>query len=249
MIRVAVSGANGRMGSLVARNVMREDDMELVVAFDVVGIGTEIRVDEKSVKITDASDMDSEMKKARPDVLVDFTYAEAAVKNVKIAARNKVKPVVGTTGFTEEQMDEMRKEIKKAGVPAVISPNFSIGVNVFFSLLSEASRYLKEYDVEIIEAHRAEKRDAPSGTALKAAEIIASRKGIDVSRIAIHSIRAGDIVGDHIVMFVGNNERLELTHRANSREVFARGAIKAVRWVHSKEEGGIYSMKDVLGFV
>lgn len=258
MIKVAVAGARGRMGSLVIKNVLEDADLELVAAFDFRGVGEPVAAE--GVVIKHPSEMDAELKAKKPDVLVDFTNAEAAVENVKIAARNGVRLVVGTTGFSEGQMREMREAID-GNVPAVISPNFSIGVNVFWRLLAHAAEYLRDYDVEIVEAHHSAKKDAPSGTALKAARIIAERKGLSEenfvfgrrglsprshAEIGIHAVRAGDIVGEHTAIFARRGERIELTHRAHSREAFAQGAILAVKWVFEVQESGVYSMEDVL---
>ncbi|MHC1636052.1 MAG: 4-hydroxy-tetrahydrodipicolinate reductase [Candidatus Methanospirareceae archaeon] len=260
MIRVAVAGARGRMGSHVVRDVIEEESMELVAAFDIVDVGKEI--EGSGVKISDAADMEDVLNSKKPDVFVDFTNAAAAVENVKIAARNKIKLVVGTTGFTEEQFREM-KEVIEGNVPAVISPNFSIGVNVFWKLISFATPLLPGYEIEIVEMHHSKKKDAPSGTAKKAAEIIESsmkkkakivygRHGAlsqrEIGEIGIHAVRAGDIVGDHIVLYAGKGERIEIIHRAHSREAFARGVIKAIEWVNGVEKSGIYSMDDVMGW-
>jgi len=259
-IKVAVAGAKGRMGSQVVESILEENSMELVAGFDPSGVGEEIA---PGVKISSPDEMDNMLKEVKPDVFVDFTNASAAVENVKVASRNKVKLVVGTTGFSEAQLKEMENAIKDR-VPAIISPNFSIGVNIFWKLIGEAARHLRayRYHVEIIEMHHSHKKDAPSGTAVKAAEIISDyiggktafvygRQGITGERtddeIGIHAVRAGDIVGDHIVLYAGKGERLEITHRAHSREAFAQGAIKAIEWINRKEEAGIYSMEEMMG--
>ncbi len=261
VIKVAVAGAKGRMGSQVVKSVLEADNMELVAGFDPSNVGEEI---ERGIRISSPDAMESVLKEVKPDVFVDFTNATAAVENVKVASRNKVKLVVGTTGFSEEQLKEMENAIK-GNVPAIISPNFSIGVNVFWKLIAEAARHLQayQYHVEIIEMHHSHKKDAPSGTAVKAAEIIASRltkgekkfvygrQGITGERtdeeIGIHAVRAGDIVGDHTVLYAGKGERLEITHRAHSREAFAQGALKAIEWISGKEEARIYSMEEMMG--
>jgi 4-hydroxy-tetrahydrodipicolinate reductase len=261
MIKVAISGARGRMGSQIMRSILESENMELVAGFDLVDVGTEIEGG-GGIKISSPSDMEEVIKERMPDVFVDFTNATAVVENVKIASRNKIKLVIGTTGFTEEQFEEMKKHIIKENVPAIISPNFSIGVNVFWKLIAEATKYLPGYDVEIIEMHHSKKKDAPSGTAIKAAKIISDYLGLKNKaefvygrygsrqrkdeEIGIHSIRAGDIVGDHTVLYAGKGERLEITHRAHSRECFAQGAIKAIEWINNKEKSGIYSMDDML---
>jgi 4-hydroxy-tetrahydrodipicolinate reductase len=254
-IKVAVAGARGRMGSQVVRSIIENGNMELVAGFDPSGVGEEAA---PGIKMSSHDDMEKVLKEVKPDVFVDFTNAAAAVENVKVAARNKVKLVVGTTGFSEEQLKEMENAIKD-NVPTIISPNFSIGVNVFWKLIAEAARHLQayQYHVEIMEMHHSHKKDAPSGTAVKAAEIISNyiggktafiygRQGITGERtdeeIGIHAVRAGDIVGEHTVLYAGKGERLEITHRAHSREAFAQGAIKAIEWISGKEKSGIYTM-------
>lgn len=264
-IKVAVAGARGRMGSQVVRGVLENDKMKLVAGFDPTGVGEELA---PGIKISSPAEMENVLKVVKPDVFVDFTNAAAAVGNVKVAARNKVKLVVGTTGFSAEQFTELENVIK-AHVPAIISPNFSIGVNVFWKLIAEAARQLQtyQYHVEIIEMHHSHKKDAPSGTAVKAAGIISKyigagaegggkttilygRQGITGERtdeeIGIHAVRAGDIVGDHTVLYAGKGERLEIIHRAHSREAFAQGALKAIEWISEKERSGIYSMDEMM---
>jgi len=196
------------------------------------------------------------LKLKRPDVLIDFTTASAAVGTVCGAADMGVNLVVGTTGFSEGQLDQMKKAID-GHVAAVISPNFMIGVNVFWRLLAEAAATLKDYDIEVIEAHHNQKKDAPSGTALAAVDVLKNatgitqvvygRKGIALrgKEIGVHAVRGGDIVGDHTVLFAGPGERLEIKHQAHSRSAFASGAVRAARWV-VKANPGVYSMSDVL---
>ncbi|MCK4398392.1 MAG: 4-hydroxy-tetrahydrodipicolinate reductase [Methanophagales archaeon] len=259
-IKVAVAGARGRMGGQVVKSILENANMELVTGFDPSGVEEEIA---PGVKISSPDEMENVLKEVKPDVFVDFTNATAAVENVKVAARNNLKLVVGTTGFSEEQFKEMENAIKDH-VPAIISPNFSIGVNVFWKLIADAARHFLPYlyHMEIIEMHHSHKKDAPSGTAVKAAGILADclgektafvygRQGITGERtdeeIGIHAIRAGDIVGDHTVLYAGKGERLEITHRAHSREAFARGAIRAIEWINRKEEAGIYSMDEMMG--
>ncbi len=262
MIKIAVTGACGRMGGLIIENVLKSKDMKLVSAIDVSNIGKDIgevmRVGALNVPVEDANNIDSVLENSKPDVLIDFTIAEPAVKNVLAAARKKINLVVGTTGFTKEQRSIMETSIKYNGVSAVITPNFSIGVNVFFGLLAEAAARLGDYDIEIIEAHHNQKKDAPSGTALKAAqtisnvlgerELVYGRRGLSPRKreIGIHAVRGGDIVGDHTVLFAGDGERIEIKHQAHSRQAFAGGAIRAAEWVCSARSG-VYDMKDVLG--
>jgi 4-hydroxy-tetrahydrodipicolinate reductase len=171
---------------------------------------------------------------------------------------------VGTTGFSDDQIDSIKNFIDKGQVKAVISPNMAVGVNVFFKVVEELAGLLPDYDVEIIEAHHHNKKDAPSGTAVKAFEIIAeklSRSPDEVAvhgrhgmvgertqkEIGLHAVRGGDIVGDHMVMFAGDGERLEFVHRAHNRQAFVSGVIKAIRYVLNAEKGKICNMNDVLG--
>lgn len=262
MIKIAVTGACGKMGGLIIENVLKSKDLKLVSAIDVTNIGKDIgevmRAGMLNVPVEDANNIDAALDRSKPDVLIDFTIAPAAVKNVIASARKKVALVVGTTGFTPEQRVLMDKAIKENNVAAVITPNFSIGVNVFWGLLADAAKRLGDYDVEIIEAHHNQKKDAPSGTAVKAAEVISKvqggkeliygRHGISPRQkeIGIHAVRGGDIVGDHTVLFAGDGERIEIKHQAHSRQAFAKGAVKAAAWV-STAKPGVYEMADVLG--
>src|SRR5659263_64769 len=181
MIKIAVTGACGKMGGLIIENILKSQDLKLVAAIDVTNIGKDIgevmRIKNLGVEVTDAKDIDNVLKKSNPDVLIDFTIAHAAVNNISASAKNNVNLVVGTTGFTPEQRGIIDKSIKDNGIAAVITPNFSIGVNVFWGLLAEAAKRLNDYDIEIIEAHHNQKKDAPSGTAMKAAEVISQTLG------------------------------------------------------------------------
>jgi 4-hydroxy-tetrahydrodipicolinate reductase len=262
MIKIAVTGACGRMGGLIIENVLKSKEMKIVSAIDISNIGKDIgdvmRIGALNVPVEDASTIEKSLENSKPDVLIDFTVADPAVKNVLAAARKKVNLVVGTTGFSREQRSAMENAIKFSGVSAVISPNFSIGINVFYGLLAEAAARLGDYDIEIIEAHHNQKKDAPSGTALKAAQIITNvlgerefiygRRGQTLRKkeIGIHAIRGGDIVGDHMVLFAGDGERIEIKHQAHSRQAFAKGALRAAEWVCSARSG-VFDMMDVLG--
>lgn len=262
MIKIAVTGACGRMGGLIIENILKSSDLKLVCALDVSNIGKDIgevmRAGKLNVLVEDANKIDVALSRSKPDVLIDFTIANAAVKNVIAGANKKVNLVVGTTGFTPEQKSLMEKAIKENGVAAVISPNFSIGVNVFWGLLAEAAKSLSDYDIEIIEAHHNQKKDAPSGTAVKAAEVISQmlggkelvygRHGLSPRKkeIGIHAVRGGDIVGDHTVLFAGDGERIEIKHQAHSRQAFAKGAVRAAVWICSAKPD-VYEMADVLG--
>ena len=256
MIRVAVCGACGRMGRLIVQQVTKQKDMRLVAAIDAPrtpsageDAGELASVGKLDVKIVGADKLAEVLGQSRPDVLVDFTKADAAVQNVKIASQAGVPVVVGTTGFTAEQLAEMEGAIKRGGIRAVISPNMSVGVNVFFRSVEETARMLgKDYEVEIVEVHHVHKKDTPSGTAKKAAQIAAKALGRSEDSIKIKSIREGEVIGDHTVIFSTPEERVEIVHRAQSRETFAVGAIKAIRHVVEKGKPGVVQdMQDVLG--
>lgn len=250
MIKVAVCGALGRMGTTIGRMVNEAEDLDLVGGIDIkpgsfFGAG-----------VVESSKIGDFLAAKKPDVLIDFTVASASVVNVKAAARAGTALIIGTTGFTDAQRAEMQESIE-GHVPAVISSNFSIGVNIFWNLIREAARQLPDYDIEVIEAHHRYKKDAPSGTAKTILQIlddtvgkrdkVYGREGMKEreSEIGVHVIRGGDIVGDHKVMFCRNFETIELSHRAYDRAVFASGALKATRWVVGKKPG-VYGMPDVL---
>jgi len=258
-MRVAVAGAAGRMGRVIVKNVAEDDELELVQAFDLRELGRDCGeiagIGRLGVPIKDARDMEETLD---ADVLVDFTTAEGAVENIRVASEKGVKLVVGTTGFTDDHWRKIEEFCER--VPAVISPNFSVGVNVFWKLVEFAVEFLKDYDVEILEIHHRFKRDAPSGTALRTAEILKEalgdrkivfgREGICPrgDEIGVFAIRGGDVVGEHTTFFIGFGERIEITHRAWSRQAFASGAIKAIKWIRNVNKPGIYGMDHVLGF-
>ncbi|EKF85981.1 4-hydroxy-tetrahydrodipicolinate reductase [Methanobacterium formicicum] len=297
MIKIAVTGAGGRISSKIIRNILKQEDMEVVAAIgapntplegkdvgDVIGSG------KINVPITGAERLAPVLNERKADVLVDFTIANSAVRTIQTAAECGVNVVVGTTGLSNEQMALITESIEENNIKAVISPNMAVGVNVFFKIIKDLAKTLSDCDIEIIEAHHKHKVDAPSGTACKAYEIIArelervdeleradelereeelereddklekvndvscvcGRRGMVGARspgeIGVHAIRGGDIVGDHTVLFAGEGERLEITHRAGTRQAFVTGAIKAVRYVVTKApEGKISDMADVLG--
>ena len=250
MIKVVICGASGRMGQTLGRMVHEAPDMELVGGINLKPSSF------FGAEIVEAKDADALLKRTKADVVIDFTVASAVVGNVQVAARNNCALIVGTTGISPEQRAEMEKAIN-GHVPAVISTNFSIGVAIFQQLVRESARLLKDYDIEVIEAHHRNKKDAPSGTAKTLLQIIEEEAGAREKQygregmterkneIGVHVIRGGDIVGDHKVMYSKNYETIELSHRAYDRSVFASGAIVAARWVAGKKPG-IYGMSDVL---
>ncbi|MEM4541149.1 MAG: 4-hydroxy-tetrahydrodipicolinate reductase [Archaeoglobaceae archaeon] len=254
-MKLAIAGAAGRMGRLVVKHAINEG-LKVFQAFDVVEVGKDAGELAGVGKIGVL--IENDITKLNVDVLVDFTNPEACIKNARIASQKGIKLVIGTTGFSEEQRKELESYCKK--VPAVISPNFSVGVNAFFKIVEFASSLLHSYDIEIFEIHHKMKKDAPSGTAIKTAEIIREvlakkgkildlkfcREGKRGNEIGVFGIRGGDVVGEHTVLFFGEGERVEITHRATSRDSFAKGAIMAVKWIAGVEKPGIYSMLDVL---
>jgi 4-hydroxy-tetrahydrodipicolinate reductase len=256
-VKVAIAGAGGRMGGALINAVVEAQGISLGAVFDVPGsplIGQEI----SGVKAT--ADIASSV--AACDVVIDFTRPEGTLAHLDACLKAGKALVIGTTGFSDEQ----KKRIAEAGkrIPIVMSPNFAIGVNVVFKLAETAARALgDDYDVEIIEAHHRHKVDAPSGTALKLGEVVASalkrdlkkdaRHGREgdtgerpVKEIGFHAIRGGDIVGEHTVVFAGSGERVEVTVRSQSRMTYATGAVRAAQWIKGRP-AGLYDMFDVLG--
>lgn len=265
MINISITGAAGRMGKAIIQAIHensgvtlsgaleREDSPDLGHdAGELAGIGR------CGVKITDSHE--KAFKKA--DVIIDFTMPEATMRTLEDAVPMKKAIVIGTTGFSHVQRDTIKELSARSAI--VMSPNMSVGVNLLLKLVADASRVLgQDYDIEIVEAHHKHKKDAPSGTAVRIAEVIAATINADLEKAAVYgrkgiigerkpgeigmlSVRAGDIVGDHTVMFATAGERVELTHKASSRQTFAVGAVKAALWVAGKP-GGLYDMQDVLG--
>ncbi|WP_292466538.1 4-hydroxy-tetrahydrodipicolinate reductase [Methanolobus sp.] len=262
MINVGVTGASGRMGRLLIDNIIRSEDVCLTAAFDLMNIGEDVgevaHIGTLNVPLSHVDDMESVLKNTGTQVLIDFTIANATAVNAPRAAACGVSLVVGTTGLTPEQKKSIEDSITSNNVAGIISPNYSVGVYVFFKLLGEAAKYLDDVDIEIIEAHHNQKKDAPSGTAKGAAEVISKvlggkdyvygREGLAPrgKEIGIHAVRGGDIVGDHTVLFAGDGERIEIKHQAHSRQAFAGGAVKAAAWIGNAEPG-LYTMQDILG--
>jgi 4-hydroxy-tetrahydrodipicolinate reductase len=264
MINVIIAGAAGRMGQRVAHMVNSHPGLRYAAAFEAEGskyIGRDIGelvFGEKNGVIIEAG-LESVIDKG--DVIIDFTFHAATMSFARLAAQHNTAMVIGTTGLTEENLAELA-ELSK-GFPCVQAPNMSVCVNVLFKLVKKTAAILgDDYDIEIIEAHHNKKKDAPSGTALKLGEMAAEgvnrklsevgvfeRNGIIGERkpeeIGISTIRAADIVGEHTVYFAGPGERIELTHRAHSRDHFAKGAATAAAWLVGKENG-MYTMFDVL---
>lgn len=265
MVRALVAGVGGRMGSRIAQLIRESGEIELAGAFEYSAhpsVGKDIAelIGGGPTGRTVGASMQEALGDA--DVVIDFTNASASLEHLKVAASNRVPMVVGSTGFNSEQMEQARGLSKE--FPLVLTPNMSMGVNVLFKVVADVARMLGSgFDVEIVEAHHRFKKDAPSGTALKLAQIVAgslnreldgvgvyARHGLIGERtdqeIGIQTVRGGDIVGEHTVLFAGMGERIELTHRAHSRDNFARGALRAALWV-VHQPPGLYDMQHVLG--
>lgn len=258
MIKIVVGGATGRLGSLVCALIQQQQDMRLVGAVVSDGSASEGCEVAPGVRAVGASHLSEALENA--DVYVDLTSPSAAEANLPMCKREGLNFVIGTTGISPASLESFRSTLRENGGSAVLASNFSVGVNVFFKTCEQLAHALPGYDVEIVELHHNRKKDAPSGTAREAADIIAKVSGIDEmvygrdgvvgergKEIGIHSVRAGDVVGEHTVIFAGRKERLELTHRAHSREAFAEGCILAIRWVAGRGDGEIHNMREVLG--
>jgi 4-hydroxy-tetrahydrodipicolinate reductase len=258
------------MGKGIVRAIDEVDDMELVLAVDLKDVGIDVGkvagIGNIGLQITSPDDLEKKLSESGAKIFVDFTNKEAALKNIGVAARKRVKLVIGTTGLKKDDLDLINKVVSENHITAVISPNMATGVNIFFKLVRDAALCLGgDFDVEIIEAHHHHKKDAPSGTALRAGELVANALGRDieedavfgrrgmvgerkVGEIGVHALRAGDIVGDHTVLFAGEGERIEIIHRAHSRDAFINGVMKAIRFLKNKDsDGNVYSTWDVLG--
>lgn len=231
MVKLIVAGAAGRMGTRII--ALAQEDPEFQVLY---GLDVESKV--LPGNVPSGPDL-SQVQKA--DVLIDFSVPEATLKLAETAAKQKKPMVIGTTGFSPEQ-DKVLAGLAKT-IALVKAPNMSLGVNVFFRLAQDTARSLKGYAVEIIEAHHVHKKDAPSGTALYAGGLIEKVTG---KAVKYQSVREGEIIGDHRVIFTGPTDRLELFHHAASRDMFATGALQAAKWV-VEQTPGLYSMQDVLG--
>ena len=264
-LRIAVAGASGRMGQMLLEAVNASEDCVLSGALDIAS-SPAINSDAlgylgqaSGVFVTN----DFQKGLSQSQVLLDFTRPEGTLAHLQACRKLGVKAVIGTTGFNAEQKAEIAEIAKDIAI--VLSPNMSVGVNVTFKLLELAAKALNTgYDIEVIEAHHKHKIDAPSGTALKMGEVIAEALGRDLkecgvferhgvtgprdpSSIGFATIRGGDIVGDHTVMFAGTGERIEISHKASSREYYAKGSLMAARFLIDKPNG-LYDMYDVLNF-
>ncbi len=258
MIDVVVGGATGKLGSLVCRGILASDDIRLVGATVSAGGGNVGREIHPGIVARGPDGLMDLLEDC--DVYVDLTSPSAASEVISKVPATGANVVLGTTSVDRGAIDDLRANVASNGTSALISANFAEGVNVFWKMCELMARYLPGYDVEVIEAHHGSKKDAPSGTTKEAVrrltsvtgndEVIYGRSG-DVgprgNEICVHSIRAGDIVGDHTVMFVKNSERVELTHKAISREAFADGCLESIRWIAGRKDGEIHNMNEVFG--
>ena len=265
-IRVAVAGASGRMGRMLIEAITAAEDMQLAGALDVAGspaLGQDAAAFlGRASGVPISADLRAGLANAQ--VLIDFTRPEGTLAHLAVCRELGVKAVIGTTGFSDAQKAQIADHAAHTAI--MMAPNMSVGVNVMLKLLEVAARALNEgYDIEIVEAHHRHKVDAPSGTALKMGEVIATtlgrdlkdcavyaREGItgarDPSTIGFATVRGGDIVGDHTVLFAGIGERIEITHRSGSRSTYAQGARRAARFLAGRPSG-LFGMDDVLGTV
>lgn len=263
-MRIAIAGSTGRMGRTLVEAVQKAEDMQLAAAFEQTGspfLGKdagELVGAPCGVAIT--ADFDAALAKA--DCLIDFTRPAGTLAHLAACHKRGVAMVIGTTGLETEQ--KLVIQDASHSIPIVFAPNMAVGVNLVFKLLDMAARVLNQgYDIEVIEAHHRHKVDAPSGTALRMGEVVAEALGRDLSKCAVYgregvtgardpsaigfaTVRGGDIVGDHTVLFAGTGERVEITHKAASRMPYALGALRAARFMEGKKRG-LYDMQDVLG--
>ncbi len=265
MINVAIVGAGGKMGKTLLEACVEAEGMELSVAIEradssLIGVdaGELSGLGTNGIIITDSLDHAEQDF----DVLIDFTRPEPTLNHLAWCIEHNKSIVIGTTGFSDEEKEQITAASKK--IPLVLAPNFSVGVNLTLKLLQTAAKVLgDDVDIEIIEAHHRYKVDAPSGTALAMGETIAETLGRDLSECAVYgreghtgerdrktigfeTIRAGDIVGEHTVYFAGIGERVEIAHKASSRMTFAKGAVRAAKWLQTQSAGQVYDMQDVL---
>ncbi len=265
MRKIAVTGAAGRMGRNLIEAVRQAEAAELSAAIDrpdssLIGADAGELAGLGRIGVPLVGDLGSVVESF--DVLIDFTHPSVTLKNLEVCRRAGKAMIIGTTGFTGEERQQLAAAAQE--IPIVFAANFSVGVNLCLKLLDTAARVLAdEVDIEIIEAHHRHKVDAPSGTALRMGEVVANALGRDLQRVAVYgregqtgararetigfaTVRAGDVVGDHTVLFAADGERVEITHKASSRMTFAKGAVRAALWLE-QQPAGLYDMQDVLG--
>jgi 4-hydroxy-tetrahydrodipicolinate reductase len=263
-INIAINGAAGRMGRCLIQAVAETDGLQLSAAIDraessLIGVDAGELAGVGKLGVVLSADLDQATQQS--DVIIDFTIPEATMALLPLCAENQCRPVIGTTGFDEAQKQIIQQTADR--IATLLAPNMSVGVNLSLKLLDMAARVLGDsVDIEIIEAHHRHKVDAPSGTALRMGEVVADALGRDLKDCAIYgregrtgerdrntigfaTVRAGDIVGDHTVLFAAEGERVEITHKASSRMTFAYGAMRASKWL-MQQQTGLFDMQDVL---
>ncbi len=264
MVRIAVAGAAGKMGGRIIHVVVNSDQAELAAALEAPGHPAVGRPVAEVCGVPGASGNvgdDPEAAAQNADVLISFTAPEASLQHAQACRKHHKALVVGTTGFDPQQRQEL--EAAAQDIPLLVAPNMSVAMNLMFKLVGMVARVLGEdYALELVEAHHDQKKDAPSGTAVKLLEELAHARGWKLEEVCTHGrqglvgarpkheigvsvIRGGDIVGDHTVLYIGHGERLEITHRAHSRDTFAHGALRAALWL-ARRQPGLYDMQDVL---
>jgi 4-hydroxy-tetrahydrodipicolinate reductase len=265
MRRIAVMGAAGRMGKILIEAVGQAEGAQLTAAIDrpdssLIGADAGELAALGKIGVTLVGELNAVLDQF--DVLIDFTHPSVTLKNLEVCRQAGKAMVIGTTGFSPEEKQLLSEAAKQ--IPIVFAANYSVGVNLCLKLLDTAARVLgDDVDIEIIEAHHRHKVDAPSGTALRMGEVVASALGRDLQKVAVYgregqtgareretigfaTVRAGDVVGDHTVLFAADGERVEITHKASSRMTFAKGAVRAALWLQG-QSAGLYDMQDVLG--
>jgi 4-hydroxy-tetrahydrodipicolinate reductase len=265
MIKIAVCGAAGRMGQRIINAVIEAEGVQLSGALERPGhpqagqdVGLVAGCGALGVNISD----DLNTVVAGCDVLIDFTSPKVSLKNLEVCALKRKSIVIGSTGFTPEER-ALAVELSR-DIPAVLAPNMSVGVNVCLKVLKDVAKTLgDDFDVEIVELHHNKKKDSPSGTAVRMGEVVAEALGRDYNKVAnyhregicgertkaeigMQTVRGGDIIGEHTVYFIGQGERIEISHRAMTRDMFSRGSVRAAKWVVGQKPG-LYDMQDVLG--
>jgi 4-hydroxy-tetrahydrodipicolinate reductase len=259
------------MGRLISKLALEDNEIQVVAACDISNIGVDLSnlagtTVSSKVRLSNVTDLQKIIKELKPEVAIDFSIAKATEINCILCIKNGLRCVIGTTGLSKEFLESFKKLVMEYKAPAVISSNMATGVNILFKVASLLATYLSEWDIEVIEAHHHRKLDSPSGTALTLGRVICEQLGVKFEEVAkfgrthgpnkrsigakneigIHAIRAGDIVGDHTILFAGPGERIELKHQAHSRDCLASGAIKAVKFIAKAKENKIYEMNEVL---
>jgi 4-hydroxy-tetrahydrodipicolinate reductase len=274
MIKLGILGADGSMGKMITGQALEDPELKIIHAYTIpespnIGkdLGLLVGKGDIKVPIVDTINLEADCKENPPDIVIDFTVAAGTEKNGLIPIKNGIPIVIGTTGLAKSFHTSIESLCKETKVSSVVATNMAVGVNIFFKIAAEITKYVKNWDIEVIEAHHHRKKDAPSGTAMTVATKIAevleqnideigkfgrskgpNTRKIGAEEIGVHAIRAGDIVGDHTVLYAGPGERIELIHRAHTREGFAAGTLKAAKFLFAhKTTGKTYNMQDVLG--